>query len=239
MDLSKTENNIIFGYCKRNIIHEFRTLFSTLNIAFNSLNSILPVLIDSYERARDLKLVQEQYSDEYLKLLSNSVVNSLIEIRSSDSSLNNLLLLINSFKFGSGTKSTLSVRKLLERAMNDFEKTSNYRFLSNDDFEIDYYQNDMEACLPIFFEELLECQKEQKTNSLLIQIDRDNKLLILILSKSKSNSYVFASMNRFIEGKYDEKYGLGLYLLKLLLVAQSGAINYLEDDVNIRFVISF
>ena len=122
------DKHIAFDYIRANIAHEFRTQFTTIDVSLHSLQKLLPVLIDAYSKARDTDSVDVVYSDDYLRLIYKSVSNSIKELKSADFYLNKLLVFLNKDKLGSGLKEKISVRSLLEEAIDTMDWSETYLF---------------------------------------------------------------------------------------------------------------
>ena len=235
------EKHIAFDYIRANISHEFRTQFTTIDVSLHSLQAILPALIDAYSKARDTDSVNVVYSDDYLRLLYKSVSNSIKELKSADFYLNKLLMFLNKDKLGSGLKEKISVRSLLEEAIETMDRSDTYlfKFESNSDFDIEYNIKEMISCIRLLIMDIHECQKDQKSPYVTMEIIPESMQLSFALAKLTLKTRIYNQIAGFMDGNHGERYGVGVYLFNKLVETQLGRVHLLEDEDTIKFNIQF
>lgn len=235
------EDNIAFEYIKSNIVHEFRTQFSTINVSLNSLNSIFPTLVQGYNRACEADLIKNEYNNDYLQLIHKSIINSLEGIIFSDHFLNKLILLMNKEKFGLSNTETININFLLKKIIHEKEIRGKkiYQIISEHDMEIQSNLKEIECCIKGFMEDLESCYKEQKSDHINIIIKHVEKSITFGFKKSKQKSYVLESIENFIQGNNKDRHGLGVYLMKNLVESQLGHFHILNSPQVVEFTIKF
>lgn len=235
------DKHIAFDYIRANISHEFRTQFTTIDVSLHSLQKILPALIDAYSKARDSGLADVVYSDDYLGLLYKSVSNSIKELKSADFYLSKLLVFLNKDKLGSGIKEKISVRSLLEEATDEMDRSETYLFRleSKDDFDIEYNIKEIKSCIRLLIMDIHECQKDQKSPHVTMEIIPESMQLSFALAKSTPKTRIYNQIVGFMDGNHGERYGVGVYLFNKLVETQLGKVHLLEDEDTIKFNIQF
>ena len=235
------EKHMAFDYIRANISHEFRTQFTTIDVSLHSLQAILPALMDAYSKARDADSVDVVYSDDYLRLLYKSVSNSIKELKSADFYLNKLLVFLNKDKFGSGIKEKISVRSLLQEATDEMDQSETYLFKpdSKGDFDIEYNIKEMNSCIRLLIMDVHECQKDQKSPFVTIEIIPESTQLSFSLAKLTPQPRIYNHIVGFMGGNHGERYGVGVYLFNKLVETQLGQVHLVEGEDTIKFNIQF
>ena len=235
------EKHMAFDYIKANISHEFRTQFTTIDVSLHSLQAILPALIDAYSKARDTDSVDVVYSDDYLRLLYKSISNSIKGLKSADFYLNKLLMFLNKDKLGSGLKEKISVRSLLEEVTDTMEQSETYLFNleSNGDFDIEYNIKEMNSCIRLLIMDIHECQKDQKSPFVSVEIIPESMQLSFALAKLTPQPRIYNHIVGFMGGNHGDRHGVGVYLFNKLVETQLGKVTLSEDENTIKFNIQF
>lgn len=228
-------------YMKANFAHEFRTPFSAINVSLSSLQKVFPVLLEGYTKACKAGLMDNTFRCDFLKMVEQSVRNSLNEVKFCDQYLNRLLLLLKDNSLGSGPFEIINLRQILEYvfSLSQFRETHCYFFTSEENFEIEFNRSELELCLQVLCEELLACKNEQQAEVISVHIDKEQMELSFEILRSKSNSYIGDCITQFMEGDFHQRYGLGCYLLNQLLRNKHQEISLVQGAENIRFLIKF
>lgn len=228
-------------YMKANFAHEFRTPFAAINVSLSSLQKVFPVLLEGYTKACHAGLMDNTFRHDYLKILENSVKNSLNEVKFCDHYLNRLQLLLQDKPLGSDPFERINLIQILQDvfSVSQFRESHSFVFISPDNFEVEFNKSELELCLQVLIEEILACKNEQRADIVTVHIDTLKLELSFEILKSKSNSYISECMMQFMNGDFRQRYGLGYYLLNQLLITKHGGLSLIEGPKSIQFLIRF